>query len=76
MGVHCKDENHIWLIDAKGPLLHPDLDLTFGRRCICGMKVIVPNEDVPVPAGTFHVVRIDSAAGKRFAVKYPDLVTW
>lgn len=76
MSRHCSFTNHIWTVETLTHDLFPELDLIPGRRCLCGLAVIVGDSSSHPDAGVLRVEPIDSQAARDFADANPALKTW
>ena len=76
MPKRCKDSNHLWTVKTKKDILMPDLDLVPGRRCLCGIQVIVSIYHKHGYDDYLQVAPIYSQEAKDFAKANPALKTW
>lgn len=72
----CTRDKHTFTCDAANDLLAPCLDLIPGRRCICGLYVILDEPAPAHPSDIFRIARIDSSAAAKFVFDNPALKTW
>lgn len=76
MPTLCKHQSHVWTVETKGTLLTPALDLLPGRRCRCGVYVIIDADPRNVPGDSFKVAMIHSVDAECWAASNPALKTW
>lgn len=72
----CEHPSHTWTVETRSDILTTHLDLLLGRRCTCGLMVIV-NDCLETQHGDMlQVVAIDSPQAAKFAHDNPVLKTW
>lgn len=76
MSKKCQNNSHVWTVETYSTTLTPALDLVPGRRCLCGVCVIIDPDPILPPNVQFPVVSITSKIALLWAVAHPDLKTW
>ena len=76
MSKQCTNSNHRFTVDSAGDLLATGLDLIPGRRCMCGMTVIITRSGSSIPSDYFRIAHIHSGDAALFAQTHPSLKTW
>ncbi len=76
MRIHCTHNNHIWTVESRAPTLAPGLDLIPGRRCLCGLMVILSAGSAGSSLDFYQTAPIASPRAREFAKAHPNLVTW
>lgn len=76
MPPYCDHGNHVWTVETRSSQLTPALDLTPGRRCLCGSAVITDTDPLHTPGDALHIALVPSLAADLFAGAHPELATW
>lgn len=72
----CNRNDHSFIVQSSGVVLAPCLDLTPGRRCLCGAFVIINHCHETDDGDLILLANIDSSTAAKFAKNNPALRTW
>ena len=76
MPPYCDHGNHVWTVETRTHQLTPALDLVPGRRCLCGLFLIIDADPLNTPGDSLTTTSIDSIAAAAWASFHPALKTW